>query len=70
MGVKDNSNSFEMVRLSKAKREVDLSSNTIRAYAKQGLALYRKGRAVFFSREELSMFIRSTSEKQALKQAA
>lgn len=64
--MKDGSNqiSFDLVRLTKSKREVDLSSNTIRAYAKEGLNLYRKGRAVFFSRAELEQFIRNTAVRQ------
>jgi hypothetical protein len=53
--------SFDLVRLTKSKRTVDLSSNTIRAYAREGLSLYRKGRAVFFSRAELEQFIRKTA---------
>ena len=55
--------SWEMVRLTKSKKAVDVSPNTIRAYARDGLALYRKGRAVFFSRTELEKFIRSSPEK-------
>jgi hypothetical protein len=54
---------FDLVRLTKSKKEVDLASNTIRAYAREGLSLYRKGRAVFFSRAELEQFIRNTSTK-------
>lgn len=58
--------SFDLVRLTKSKRTVDLSSNTIRAYAREGLNLYRKGRAVFFSRTELEAFIRKTcAQKEA-----
>jgi len=57
----DAVNSFDLVRLTKAKRLVDLSPNTIRAYAREGLSLYRKGRAVFFSRAELENFIRKTA---------
>ena len=50
--------SFDLVRLTKSKRTVDLAPNTIRAYAREGLSLYRKGRAVFFSRSELESFLR------------
>jgi hypothetical protein len=48
----------QMVRLTKSKRAVDLAPNTIRAYAKQGLNLYRVGKAVFFHVGELEAFIR------------
>ncbi|KAB2666362.1 MAG: hypothetical protein DVB31_08630 [Verrucomicrobia bacterium] len=50
--------SFDLVRIAKAKRECDISSNTIRAYARQGLRLYKVGKAVWFSRFELAAFIR------------
>jgi hypothetical protein len=49
---------FDLFRLSKSKREVGLAPNTIRGYAKGGLALYRRGRGVFVSRSELEAFIR------------
>ena len=50
--------SFDLVRLSKSKKSVDVCPNTIRAYAREGLNLYRRGKAVFFSRAELESFIR------------
>lgn len=56
--------SFDLCRLSRSKETVDLASNTIRAYAREGLALYRKGRAVFFSRSELEQHIRTTARVQ------
>lgn len=49
---------FDMVRLTKSKREVDLSPNMIRTFAKDGLRLYRVGACVFFSRQELADHIR------------
>jgi hypothetical protein len=55
--------SFEMVRLTKSKKTVDVSVNTIRSYARQGLRLYRVGGAVFFSKLELSDFIRSRNQQ-------
>jgi hypothetical protein len=61
------STSFDLVRLTRAKRAVDVCPNTIRAYAKEGLNLYRKGRAVFFSRAELDTHIRSTADKVAVE---
>lgn len=53
------SQSFDLFRLSKSKKEVDLAPNTIRAYAGQGLRTYRVGRACFVSRAELAEFIRN-----------
>ena len=59
-GAAENFN-FDLVRLSKSKAIVDVSPNTIRAYAKQGLRLFRCGKPVFFSKTELEHFIRSKS---------
>jgi hypothetical protein len=56
-----SSTSFDLIRITHAKRAVDVCPNTIRAFAKEGLNLYRKGRAVFFSRAELESHIRSTA---------
>jgi hypothetical protein len=50
--------SFDLCRLTKSKATVDICSNTIRQYATQGLNLYRRGKAVFFSKSELAAFIR------------
>ena len=50
---------FDLERLSKSKRSVDLSPNTIREYSRQGLKLYRCGKVVFFSVRELEQFIRA-----------
>lgn len=50
---------FDMVRLNRSKKTVDLSVNTIKQYASQGLNLYKRGRAVFFSQAELAHFIKS-----------
>jgi hypothetical protein len=49
---------FAMFRLTKSKVEVGLSPNTLRAYNRQGLAFYRRGKCVFISRAELENFIR------------
>ena len=38
---------FDLFRLSKSKEIVDVCSNTIRSYFKQGLPSYRRGKAVF-----------------------
>ena len=48
---------YDLFRLTKSKREVDLSPNTLRAYFKDGLPFYRKGKAVFISRAELQAYI-------------
>jgi hypothetical protein len=66
MVMQEDNTSFDLVRISRAKKAVDLSPNTIRAYALEGLALYRKGRALFFSRSELAAHIRRTSSQHKL----
>jgi hypothetical protein len=48
---------FDLVRLSKSKKEVDLSPNTIRAYFQRGLPHYKMGKAIFISRAQLHQFI-------------
>jgi hypothetical protein len=48
---------FDLFRLSKSKEAVDISPNTIRAYNREGLPLYRRGKAVFVSRLELTEFL-------------
>ena len=53
---------FDLFRLSKSKSAVDVSPNTIREYARQGLKLRRLGRAVFVSRAELDRFILQRAE--------
>jgi len=53
-----NHTGFDLVRLTKSKETVDFAPNTIRAYAREGLPLYRKGKAVFFSKCELDQFLR------------
>lgn len=55
-----SSQSFDLFRLTKSKKEVDLAPNTLRAYARQGLRIYQVGRACFVSRIELAEFIRRT----------
>jgi hypothetical protein len=50
---------WDLVRLSKSKQHVDLCPNTLRAYNRAGLPFYKKGKAVFFSKAELAMFIRN-----------
>lgn len=52
---------FDMFRLSKSKKEVDICGNTLRSYNKRGLPFYRQGRAVFISRAELIDFIKRTA---------
>jgi hypothetical protein len=48
---------FPLFRLSKSKKVCDISPNTIRAYARQGLPLYRRGKAVFVAKADLAKFI-------------
>lgn len=52
---------FDLFRLSRAKQVCDLSPNTLREYAKEGLPLYRRkgDRAVFVSRAELESFLKA-----------
>jgi hypothetical protein len=54
---------FELFRLSKSKDVVDVCSNTLRAYNKQGLPFYRQGRAIFVSKAELAHFIRQANSR-------
>jgi hypothetical protein len=65
---------FDLFRLSKSKRVVDVCSNTLRKYHEQGLQFYRRGKAVFVSKTELAMFIRAgaagTSNKAPAKRGA
>jgi hypothetical protein len=49
---------FDLFRLSKSKATVDVCSNTLRSYFKQGLPYYQRGKAVFVSKAELAAFIR------------
>jgi hypothetical protein len=51
--------SFDLCRISKSKLICDVASNTIRAYARQGLRIYRAGKSTFFSKSELTAFIKS-----------
>jgi hypothetical protein len=63
-------NPFDLCRVSKSKREVDLSPNTIRAYATHGLQIYRVGKAAFFSRSQLANLITSGVIAVAMQRAA
>ena len=55
-----------MVRIAKSKESVDVSSNTIRKFAREGgLRLYKLGKVTFFSRSELINYIRSAPEVQS-----
>ena len=57
---------WDLCRITKAKREVDISHNTIRAYAKRGLRIYRHGRATYFSRAELAEFIKTRANVEVM----
>jgi hypothetical protein len=50
---------FDLFRISKSKGVVDICTNTLREYFKQGLPFYRKGKAIFVSKAELDAFIRN-----------
>ncbi len=50
---------FDLFRISKSKDVVDICTNTLREYFKQGLPFYRKGKAIFVSKAELDAFIRN-----------
>lgn len=52
---------FDLFRLTKAKEVVDLCPNTLRAYAKTGLRIYKCGKAAFVSKSELAAYIRGGS---------
>jgi hypothetical protein len=60
---KTTNSNFDLVRVSKSKSAVDVCPNTIRRLATEGLALYRNGRAVFFSKSELEGFIRARAPR-------
>jgi len=53
--------SCDLFRLSKSKAVVDLAPNTIRAYFKDGLNFYKRGKAIFVSRTEVDAYIRKGS---------
>ena len=54
----DENSGFDLFRLSKSKDLVDVCSNTLRGYFKDGLPFYRRGKAIFVSKTELAAFIR------------
>lgn len=56
---------FDLFRLTKSKREVDICSNTIRAYIKDGLPVYRMGKAAFISRAQLHQHITNKGRRIA-----
>lgn len=49
---------FDLFRIGRAKKVVDLSDNTIRKFIREGLPCYRRGKAIFISKRELDQFIR------------
>lgn len=55
---------FDLARLTNSKTTVDICSNTLRTYFKDGLPCYRRGKAVFFSKAELARFIRNPASFQ------
>jgi len=58
--------SFDLCRLSRAKAEVDVCSNTIRKYHRLGyMQLFHTGRAAWFSKAELMEVIRRGIPRQS-----
>lgn len=57
---------FDLFRLTKSKEVVDLAPNTIRKFARDGLPIYRCGKATFISRSELAAFIRTQATGGAM----
>ncbi len=55
----ESGRNFDLFRLSHSKEEVNLCSNTIRAFGKAGLRIYRLGRVAMVSKTELDAFIRA-----------
>jgi hypothetical protein len=53
----NSGNGFDLFRLSKSKEFVDVCPNTLRSYFRLGLPCYRRGKAVFVSKTELTEFI-------------
>lgn len=51
-------NSSDLCRITKAKPAVDMSPNTVRMLFGRGLTEYKVGRAVYFSRSELELFVK------------
>ena len=54
-----NGQSFDMCRITHSKRQCNVSIGTMRKYAREGLKLYKVGKALWFSKTELADFIRS-----------
>jgi hypothetical protein len=59
MSTTETESIFDLFRLSKSKRAVDICANTLREYHKDGLPFYRRGTAVFVSKTDLSAFLRT-----------
>jgi len=55
---------FDLFRLSRSKEVVDVCPNTLRAYFKEGLRFYQRGKAVFVSKSELRNFITAPVKKK------
>lgn len=57
---------FDLFRLSKSKEIVDICSNTLRGYFRQGLPHYKHGKAVYVSKRELQIFIMRDNPKRRI----
>ncbi len=60
---------FDLFRLSKSKEVVDVCPNTLRAYNKQGLPFYHRGKSIFVSKAELAQFVMYAPVTQAEDEA-
>jgi len=60
---------FDLFRLQRAKQEVGVCINTLRAYHEDGLPFYKDGKKVYVSKSELAAHIRSRSLR-SIPQAA
>jgi hypothetical protein len=56
--------SFDLFRIQRARQEVGICINTLRAYRKDGLPFYKDGKKVYVSKSELAAFIRARSLPQ------
>lgn len=59
--IENTGSGFDLFRLTRSKDVVDVCANTLRTYHKQGLPFYRNGKAVFISKRELEVFIRTSA---------
>jgi len=56
---------FDLFRLNRSKKEVDVSPPTLRKWFKEGLPFYKMEKAVFVSRSQLQAFILARANQTA-----